>query len=294
MNKIAFAGLLLGVTVGVPTAAFAQNCPPGSWLCADITIGTTPPPVYVQPPPVVVVQPPPPPRVIVIPPPPPRVILQPAPPMVVYQPRPVAYQLPQPQPTLIQPPTDARNRAYVGIQAQLAGALFGTGPGVGGTGAIGGLGAGLRARNASGRLGLELSFNVVAGRDYNGDSRLEVPITLGGMVYFNPNNRFQVYGTAGLGLSVARVTYDANNRNAHGGLERATYTYLGGYAGIGGEIQLSRAFSLFLDIRGFVRGRIDEGVGINPEFARTTVTGSTQTTNASMGAAAQFGGVVYF
>ena len=86
-KALASASLLLGVVAAAP-AAQAQ-CPPGSWLCADISInggvGIGAPMVYVQPPP-----PPPPPQVVYVqqPPPPPRVVYVQQPPMVVYQPAP--------------------------------------------------------------------------------------------------------------------------------------------------------------------------------------------------------------
>src|SRR5262249_48205793 len=146
MKKIALATVVLGVVAATPSA-FAQ-CPPGSWLCADISIGTAPPPVYVQPAPVYVVPPAPPP-VIVQPPPPP---------VVVYQPRPVYVQ---PAPTYVVVPR--RRRGYVGIQGQLAGAMIGSPHGASG---MGGLGAGLRFRS-NGFFGGEVAFNAMWGRDYN-------------------------------------------------------------------------------------------------------------------------------
>lgn len=305
MNKTALATLVLGLSVAAP-AAYAQSCPPGSWLCAEVTIGggvavqpivraVPPPPVVMQaPPPVVVVQPPQP-RVIYMPPPPPRVYVTAPPPVIVYQPampQQVYVQQYQQQQYMIRP---AQPAGYFGIQASVLGSFLGTSPTAPtpGTGFIGGAQAGFRFRSR-GVLGGELTVGYVGGRDYNGDTRAEIPITVGALVYFNPQNRFQVYGTAGMGVSFADVRYNGGNTAAHGGLGGANYAYLGGYAGIGAEFQLSQRFSLFADVRGFLRGRIDDSADANPEFARITSSGSTQTTNLSGGILTQLGAVVYF
>jgi hypothetical protein len=284
MKKIALASLVLGV-IGAAPSAFAQ-CPPGSWLCADIQIGGT---VQTPPPPTVYVQPAPPP-VYVVPPPPPRVIVTQAP---------VVYYQPPPQQVYVSPPrmyvasayvAPQPRRGYVGIQAQVAGSFMATPSGMG---AVGGLGLGLRFRG-NGFFGGEVAFNVMNGRDYNGDSRLEVPVGFTGLFYFNPQNRFQVYGLAGFGFSVASVRYTAANRAAHGGLGGADYGYLGAQGGIGAELQLSPRFSLFADVRAFIRGRVDDTRDQNPEFARTLSDGATQTANGSGGVLTQAGAVLYF
>lgn len=294
MNRIALASLVFGLTAAAPSA-FAQ-CPSGSWLCADITIGTSPPPttVYVQPsppPPTVIVTPPPPPprRVIVVPAPPPpptTVYVQPSPPpVVVYQPAPT-YVAPPPTRLAYVPPQ--RRQHYLGLQAQLGGVAF---PG-GHNSAMGVLGAGMRFRS-QGHFGAEMALHLAGGVDYNGDARVEVPFTLTGMYFFNPQNRFQVYGLAGIGMSFAAVEYALRNRAAHPG-STGEYAYLGGYVGIGAELQITPHFSLFADMRGFLRGRVDNSRDINPEFARNLPNGTTQTTNTSTGLFSQIGGVLYF
>lgn len=310
MNKISISALLLGITVAAPLA-HAQNCPqPGAWLCAELTIGggVTPQPqqvvvqpqqvvvqpqpiVYQPPPPPVVYQPPP--RVVYLPPPPPRVVVVPQRVYVQQQPM-VVY--PQQTQVMVQQQYWSRpqNSGYWGVSFAGVGSFLGTAPGVNGIGFIGGGMLGLRVRNASGHLGGELGVGFVGGRDYNGDSRREIPVTLTGMYYFNPQNRLQVYGLAGLGMSYAMVDYVGNNSSAHGGLSEARYLHIGGYAGLGLEWQLSNRFSLFADVRGFVRGRVDDSAASNPEFARTTETGATQTSNLSGGVATQLGAAIYF
>jgi hypothetical protein len=336
MKKIALTSLVLGV-ITASSSALAQNgpsnCPPGAWLCAEVTIGpqpapppvapapvvvqpAPPPPVIVQPPaappmmeppppaPIVVAPPPPvvvtPPRVIVVHPPRPRVIVTPAPPARVYiAPAPpprtvVVYQQVQP-PTYVGPRPIAppRLQRHVGLQAQINGALVGSA--TGDLSLMGGLGAGLRFRGA-GHLGAELGLNVVTGRDYNGDARTEVPATFSGLLYFNPRNRLQVYGLMGIGVSYATVRYAPGNTSDHGGLSGSNYAYFGGQAGLGLELQLNHRLSIFADVRGFLRGRIDGGTDTNPEFTRPNPNGdgSVQTTNVSAGALTQAGLVLYF
>src|SRR3954453_20147540 len=102
MKKLALTGLVLALTAAAPAANAQSQCPPGSWLCADITIGATPAPA---PAPVIIEQAPPPPRVIVVPAPrPPRIIYAPAPPRVYVAPAPVVVYQPAPMYRPMLPP----------------------------------------------------------------------------------------------------------------------------------------------------------------------------------------------
>lgn len=297
MKKIALAGVVLGLSTIAPAAARAQSCPPGALLCADIRIGTQqPPPVMVQQP--VYVQPPAPPRVLIVPPPP-RVYVQ-QPPVVVYQQRPVFV----PPPPLVytqtvytqqtvqtnvtqQPP--ARRNTYFGLQGQFATSFFGGH----GTAMFGG-GTGFRIRG-TGHFGFELGLNVFGGQDYNGDRRLEVPLSASALVIFNPQHAFQVYGVAGLNASFSRVSYSFDNSQMwRNYASSAEYTHIGGHIGLGFERQINQRFSLFLDARVFIRQRVDGDAASNPEFARITPDGFLQTTNTSAGALLNAGAVVYF
>lgn len=297
MNKLALSTLALGVSLAAPSAFAQQACPPGSWLCADITIGggvqVAPPPVYVNPPvmvmppPVVYVQPRP--RVYIQPPPPARVYIAP-PPVVVYQPQQVYvppqqeyYYQPQQQFQLEQPP----RRGYAGLQLGVGGSYLGAG-------GLGGINGGVRLRGA-GHLGGELTVGIYGGRDFNRDDRTEVPVSVSGLVYFNPQNRFQVYGILGIGAAWAHVNYTPVNSLSHGALSGANYAYVGGTLGLGAELQLSQRFSLFVDVRGFVRTRVDDGRDTNPEFSQfNAMMHATETTNTSFGALGQVGAALYF
>jgi hypothetical protein len=155
---------------------------------------------------------------------------------------------------------------------------------------MGGAGATLRFRTHPMFAG-ELSIAGMVGTDYNGDARTELPITLSGIVYFNPQNRFQLYGVAGMGVSLAGVAYNDPRSRPD---DTAAYAYFGGLAGLGVEWQLSPHFSLFGDARAFIRTRIDREADENPEFSRVDSDGHRQTTNVSAGVVGQLGGIFYF
>jgi hypothetical protein len=222
-------------------------------------------------------------------------VVQP-PPVVVYQPAPTyqypeQYQLPPPS-RAAYTPAPQRN-VWVGLYGALSGAFLDTATGVNGPGFLGGGNVGLRFRGR-GNFGGELGVGLFGGRDYNGDNRTEVPVTANALFFVNPQNSFQFYFLAGLGLSFANVDYTAANRAAHAGRHGDDYSYFGGDAGLGAELQLSPRFSLFADARVFLRTRVDSSTTSNPEFARTTASGTTQTTNTSTGVLTQIGAALYF
>lgn len=307
MKKITLSAILSTASLLAASAAQAQDCPPGSWLCAGLQIGAgvsggvviggprnTPPP------------PPPPPA-----PPPqasagivvqgPVVEFQPAP-QPVYEPQPVYVHQPQqvfvyrPAPviytTSVAPaPVTSPTRHTLGLGAYASGLFLGSAEGSRRSPAVGGAGVMMRYRHAP-HVATEVTLAGMYGTDYNGDRRAEIPVTMGGVFYFNPQNRFQVYTLLGAGLSFASVLYEPSAARTRG-MDDAGYLYLGGYAGIGAEWQLSRSFALFFDVRGFIRGRVDRDAERNPEFSRVQGT-QVQTSNLSTGLSGQFGGMFWF
>jgi hypothetical protein len=298
MNKPALAALCLSLGAIAPSAAAQANCPPGSILCASatVTFGTAPvaQPVYVQPAQPVYVQPAQPVYVqpvqpVYVQPAPTRVVITPAPPVRYYvQPRTTYYYV-QPQPMYFW-----RSNVMFGGGVSLGGSYFGgrtaDRPGVLGMVALLG-----RARTA-GHFGGEVAIGGAYGRDWNGDDRLEIPFSLSGLVYFNPQHRVQFYGIVGANGSVAGVEYSQANRAAgsHGSRTEGGYAYVGGHAGLGLEYQITSKFVLFADSRGFLRTRIDDETRSNPEFAENLGDGTTRTTNTSMGVMTQFGAIIYY
>jgi hypothetical protein len=298
MKKIALSTVLASASLLATSLANAQDCPPGSWLCAGLQIGAgvsggvvigggrpalPPPPPPPPPPASVVVQTP----MVEFQPAPP-VYLQPPQPVVIYRPAPVIYTTYAP---VQAPAPTVAPRQNVGLGAYATGLFLGGSDSARERPAMGGAGVLMRFRHSP-HLATEATIGGMYGRDYNGDARAEVPVTLGGVVYFNPRNRFQVYGLLGGGLSFATVQYDIANARTRG-MRDAGYFYLGGYAGIGAEWQLSQSFSLFVDVRGFIRGRVDRDAESNPEFSRVQG-GVTQTTNGSMGMTGNLGAMFWF
>ena len=296
MKKFALPSLLF-VSLGLVTSsAAAQSCPPGSWLCAGANVGgvggsfsigggvvaqVPQPPVKIRPPP-----PPPPPQTVYVEQP--VYVQQP-----VYVAQPVYVQQPIYQPA----PVYVQNYQWVGAGRNSAFGLgaFATGLTFGGRGSqTSGLGgAGLTARFRYGQyLGTEVAVAGLYGTDYNGDLRTEIPASLNELIYFNPQNRLQVYALLGVGMSFAGVQYQ-DGRGAGRGHDTASYTYAGGQAGLGLEWQLTRNFSLFTDARAFIRTRIDADASTNPEFTRVNG-GVTQTSNTSFGVTGQLGAIFYF
>lgn len=282
------------LTLGASSVAAAQTCPPGSWFCADAQVqgsatvnvgggGLQPlPPPVTGPPPVVVVQPGAPPPIVTgpAPLPPPVVVYQPAPPpVVVVQPRPAEYR-----PVYVRRYTLPYAQHEWGFNLRLDAAALNSRYGGGG---MGGLGAGLRYK-PSPYFGVEGGADFVFGKDYNGNARNETAFTVNGLLFLNPKSKTQVYLLGGLGWSVAHVSQDSLYTAV--GFDD-TYTYFGGTFGLGLEFRASRSLAFNVDLRGFVRGRTDDGAKTNPEFRDP---GTGKTTNTSGGALVTAGMTFYF
>jgi hypothetical protein len=273
--------LVVLTALAAPSLASAQvdtRCRPDDLLCADVGIGPVeghlrigpgdaPPPVVVETPPVVVQAPPPvqPPVVVVQAPPPPQqqiVVVAPPPrepPMVAVQTRRerrVVYDL---VPTF-----------DMGLHLD-GGVMFSDRIG------MGGLNAALRIRPES-HVAIDVGTGFWYGTDYNGREHWEMPLQADLLVFFNPENMFQVYGVIGGGMSF-------------GGAAGRDLMYAGGEAGLGAELRLSRFFALNLDVRGFLRQRVGGGP---PEFTQISSAGLVQSTDTSGGVYGQLGMTFYF
>jgi hypothetical protein len=274
--------LLLGASLAAAQPQQNANCPPGSWFCAESNAQTAAPagqPVQpLQPlpggaPPVVQYQ--------TSPAPPPVVVYQPPPPVMVVTPA----HPEQPPPVYIYTPRDAYPRKNEwGLTLKLEGAMMGSRSNS--SSGMGGLGAGIRYKPIP-AIGLEANLDFVGGRDYNGFRRGETAFTLNGILYVNPKSKLQLYFLGGFGWSAANVTDDSR------GYDAATYHYgyFGGQAGVGLEWRLAKHFALMADLRGFIRGRIDDNTHYHPEFF-DPATGKT--TNTSGGGLLTGGMAFYF
>jgi len=295
---VSFAALSAGLAV--PALASAQqpapnaNCPPGSWFCADTQQQPAAPagqpvqpggplqplpapgaapaqPAPGQPPPVVY-QPAPPPPVVVYQPPPPVMVVKPEaapPPPYYYSPRTV-------------------RRSEWGLNLHLEGAMIGKG--TGGDASMGGGGVGLRYR-ARPEFAVEANVDFVGGTDYNSNHRNETAFTFNGLLFLNPKSAGQVYILGGIGWSGAHVTNTSASPGDFGPRSLDTnYAYFGAQVGIGLELRLSRHFALNGDIRGFIRGRIDDQAQYNQEFTDS----NGRSTNTSGGGLLTLGATFYF
>jgi len=240
--------------------------------------------------------------------PPPVVIYQPvptsAPPQVIIVTPGYGYgygYAPRPRPIPAPPPrAEARWHSEFGLNLRVEGVALGK-PGNGAFNAgLGGVGLSLRYR-PSPHFAFDLGVDLLAGTDYNGFSRTEIPVSLGGIVFFNPKSRVQFYMLGGASVSRAQVRSDTQcaqgalscstpllNPVDGGSQFGATYTYVGGHGGLGLEFRLSRRVALDLDVVGFARSRIgdiQQAEFVDPQTGRST--------NTSAGAIGR-GGVVFW
>ena len=286
-----------------------QGCPPGSWFCADVSVAPPAQPAAPQrrqaaPPPAELPSELDEPDAPAEQAPPPVRRRRRAPPDVVYQPVPepppqVIVVTPgyddEPAPTYrrpvrpVPPPPSASHRRHrrwhpeFGLNLRAEGvALGGRGSGASSAAGMGGVGLSLRYRPVP-AFAFDLGVDVLAGHDFNGFQRVEVPVTLSGLIYLNPRSRVQVYLLGGAHISRAQVRSDVPApqlaRTDDGSQFGADYTYFGGQGGGGLEFRVSRRVALNLDVIGFVRKRIDDGRA--PEFIDYD---SGRTTNTSGGA----------
>jgi hypothetical protein len=273
-HRLGVASLAL-VLVALPATAHAQDnkdCAPGSWFC-----GETKPPGEggkgdLQP----------------LPseskpgdakpsstPPPPVVVYQPPPSTVVVQPR------DQP-PAYYYVPRQAPPKREWGLNLHLGGLMIGKGHE--GNAGMGMVGLGLRFRPIP-QAALEADLDFAGGRDYNGFRRNETALAFNGLVFVNPKNKTQLYFLAGFGWSGAKAVDD------RAGYDQTEYHYgyFGVQTGIGVEFRLSKVVALNFDLRGFIRGRVDDNRRYNPEF----VDGNGRSTNTSGGGLLQ-GGLTFY
>lgn len=267
----------------LPTPADAQ-CYGGESFCAEFHVGASVGgSVRIGPP-----APPPPARAQVIiveeaPPPPPVVVYQPAPPppqhttVVVHETRPVQTHVRY----HVEPQFSG-----IGLHAHLGGMFTDRVH-------MGGLAGALRIRPNMGHFALDLGLGVYGGEDFNGQDRVEVPLTADVLLFVNPRSRLQFYGVAGVGVSFAHSNdpdaYDPWTDTYYGDDGR-DYGYVGGQLGLGLELRLGRRFAINGDVRGFVRERVDSNTDA-PEFVDPD---TGRTTNTSGGVVGNIGATLYF
>lgn len=286
---------LLAAALAVPavSSTASAQCDPDAVFCAEVEVsgsvqvggggGGT---VVVDAPP-----PPPPPqrrgrrgRVLVVrpappAPPPQRVVVQPAPP-------------PPPQTTetvvvIEQDAPQVQLRRQRGLMSQKFGLSARIGSMISEQVRMGGLQLGLRFR-PSRIFGIELGAGAYGGTDYNGMDRAEVPFTLDFMFWLPRQSRVQAYLLGGFNVSYAHVE---GFHEGYGRYMNNDYAYVGGQAGLGIEWRVHRRFALSMDIRAFIRSRVDDEDGLQAEFYDPE---TGRTTDTSAGAIGSLGAHLYF
>ncbi len=297
--KLVVSSSVLAFVLAIPGVAAAQSapggssCPPGSWFCAEPPDAKAAPagkPVGLDPLPEPSDEPP-----AQAPRRAPTVTYQPAPssgppPVVVYQPPPpVMGARPEaPPPYEYEPPPPHRPLTPPqewGVNLHLEGAMLGSG--TRNDAGMGGLGAGLRFK-PSRHFGLETTLDFVGGHGYAGDLRNETALSFNGLIFLNPQDRFQVYLLGGFGWAWAHSRNDPSDPTQSA--FDANYAYFGGQAGVGLELRVTRVLAFNVDFRGFIRSRTDALAQTQPEFTSTT----GQQTNTSGGGLLTAGMTLYF
>lgn len=286
---------LFAVALLTPLPALADdNCPPGSWFCADPNVEQTPP-ADVEAPELPKAQPQHDdespeiendraptrkPRVVVVEQPgghaaPPNVVI-----VTHGQPR-VVRRAPPPRHVSVAPPVRRQPKLFSkwGLNLRVQGAAMGDG--ANNDAALGGLGLSLRYRPVP-VFGFDLGVDVIGGKDYNGFTRIETPVSLNAMIFVNPRSRVQFYLMGGAHLSHAQVRSDYRSPllgETGDGRYGADYDYFGGQGGAGLEFRLGRRVGLAFDALGFIRKRTDDGP--RPEYV-DAATGKTTNTSGGV------------
>lgn len=185
-----------------------------------------------------------PPAVIVAPAPP--VVVAPAPAVIIVQKNPVT---PPPKVVVKAPPFKPLFEKQFGFGLMAHGVYLGHDKE--GNEGMGGAGLLTRLRLLP-HFATELAIGAYGGNGYDGEKRLEVPVTLGLMwMPMNYLTRVQFYTIGGLGTSIVRVGEDSPYDKP---------IYLGGFLGVGLELKFGakRNVALFADLRGFMRKRMND------------------------------------
>lgn len=191
-------------------------------------------------------------------------------PQVQTQPAPQAQAMPAAPP----PPPAKKKRRWrerFGINLRGEGAAFASA--YGGTTGMGGVGLSFRYRPVP-AFALDVGGDILGGKDYYKQPRIESAFSLTGMLYINPGSRVQVYGLGGLNLTHAEIDTGYTSGFYSSWQSTSSHDYIGGHAGVGLEFRVSRHVGLDIDGVGLIRHRIDGGPAEfqDPKTGRTTDT----------------------
>jgi hypothetical protein len=264
--------LVFASAFALPATAFAQekkDCEPGSWFCGDTQQGGG---KDLQP----------------LPADKPAETKPAEKPAVVYQPPGGTVQAREAPPPYYYVPKKAPSKKEWGLNLHVGGAMLGSGKSD--NAGMGLVGLGLRFRPIP-NAAMEGTLDFAGGKDYNGFDRTETAFTLNAIWFLNPKNVVQVYLLGGFGWSWANVQGGPSplSNPYMSGPGSHEYAYFGIQSGIGLEFRLSKLIALNFDVRGILRGRIDDHSYSQPEY----VSGDGRATNTS-GAGLFQGGLTFY
>lgn len=185
------------------------------------------------------------------------------------------------------PPPWSRSREELGLNFHLALGVMGSG--AQNNALLGGGGFAFRLRPIP-AFALDLGLELAGGTDYNGNDRGEYAGVVNAIGFLNPRDPVQCFVLGGFNVGGASVTV------SHlGGVPIAPYddhyAYFGGQLGLGVEWRFTRHSAITSDFLMFVRGRIDEGRQVLPEYVDPT---THLTSNVSGGGFFRLGVTFYF
>ena len=126
------------------------------------------------------------------------------------------------------------------------------------------------------RIALDLGLEEGFGTDKSGFRRYDIAWTLPDLyVYMTPGSKLQLYTVLGLDMRVSHFESGPDKKMPEG-LPWGNF-YLGGSMGGGVETRMSKSTALRVELRGFVRGRVDakesrDRIEASPQFADSTRT----------------------
>ena len=132
-------------------------------------------------------------------------------------------------------------------------------------------------------VGVELSVDSGFGRDALDAERRELAVSAALVNFLNTREPVQVFLTTGLFHSWAHVEPSASDAR--------DYRYFGAVLGLGLQLEFQPLCAVTAQIDGFIRGRVDEGAGAEPEFVNQT---TGETSNTSAGMLLRLGAIRYF
>jgi hypothetical protein len=190
---------------------------------------------------------------------------------------------PDTPPTYPYRPREPKPSQEWGLNLHLQGFMIGKGRD--GNASMGAIGGGVRFRPVP-QVALEADLDFAGGRDYQGMKRNETSFQMNTLIFLNPRSKVQFYLLAGLGVSGARVVDDRAGYD----MPETHYFYFGGQGGAGLEFRLARHFALNVDVRGFLRARVDDKAQYTSEFRDA----DGRSTNTSGGGLLNGGMTFYF